>query len=662
MQTDRPIFKNGVLHFDYKAADIAPAEAKAREQLEKDLAAVIAVPKDQRTWENTVMAYNKSFEKYGDAFGTAMFLAYVSPDKELRDTATEFQSYVSAYMVEVATRKPLYNAIKEYADTNPALDIPEAKMLKDMMIGFKKSGLHLPDDKLEIYKQLSTRRSELSINFSKNIRDNNDYLEVTLEQLEGLPQDYIDRLEKTESGKYKVTLSYPDYGPFMINSTSDEARKELDYKYKMRGGEENVKLLEEALKLRQETAELLGYKTYADMRLEYRMAKNPKNVEDFLKDLEKQLKPYNKKEIQELLKYKQEKTGVKAKEIHPWESGFWANNYRKEHFELDPEKIKEYFPADVVINGMFETFGNLFGIKFETANIPLWHKDVKAYKVLDKDSGELQAYVYMDMYPREGKYKHAACFDLVEGEQKDNGAYQTPYTAIVANFNPPSKDAPSLLKHGEVETLFHEFGHVLHNALTKAKYSSLSGTAVAGDFVEVPSQMLENWAWSPAVLKRISKHYKTGQPLPDELINKMIGAQNYNSAMMYIRQNFFAQYDMYLHTHKKPVDTTALYFKMSEKIAATKQTPHTIPQASFDHIMSGYDAGYYGYLWAKVIAEDFFSEFEKNGIDNEEIGKKFRNEILAVGGTYEEEEIVQNFLNRKVDNKPFLKSIGLEVK
>ncbi|MGB2578356.1 thimet oligopeptidase [Elusimicrobium simillimum] len=651
--------KDGVLHFDYKAEALAPAEAAAREQLEKDLAALLTIPAANRTFENTVMGYTKAFEKYGDAFGIAMFLSYVSPDEKLRDSATELQSVVSAYMVEVGTRKNLYNAIKEYADTKPTLGVPEAKLLEDMMIGFRKSGLHLPDDQLAAYRLNSQKRSENSINFSKNIRDNKEFVLVTLEELDGLPQEFVDRLERVD-GKYKITLNYPDYVPFMLNSKSDEARKQLEFKYGNRGGEENVAILEDTLKLRREVAVLLGYKDYADLKLEYRMAKNAKNVDDFLNDLYKKLKPYGKKEKQELLALKAEKTGEKSKELYGWESGYWGNMYKKINYDVDPEKIKEYFPADIVINGMLDIFGNLFGVTFTPADVPVWHKDVKAYKVVDSDTKQPVAYIYMDMFPREGKYKHAACFDLVGGQQLEDGSYQKPFTAIVSNFNPPSPGVPSLLKHGEVETLFHEFGHVLHNALTTAKYSGLSGTAVAGDFVEVPSQILENWAWDPRVLKQISKHYKTGEVIPGDVITKLINGKNALSARGYLRQNFFAQYDMTLHTSKKYVDTTKTYFKLSDKISGSPTTPGTLPQAGFDHIMGGYDAGYYGYLWAEVIAQDFFSEFERNGIFNPEIGKKFRKEILSVGGTYDEEVIVEKFLGRKVSNKPFMKSIGLE--
>ena len=311
---------------------------------------------------------------------------------------------------------------------------------------------------------------------------------------------------------------------------------------------------------------------------------------------------------------------------------------------------------------MLKLFGGVFGITFEPANIPVWHEDVKAFLIKDKQSADPIAYFYMDLYPREGKYKHAACFGLVEGEEKEDGSYQMPFVAIVANLNKPSKDTPSLLKHGEVETLFHEFGHVLHNALTKSKYKAFSGTSVSWDFVEAPSQMLERWVWNPTVLKQISKHYKTGEPLPDELIKRMLDAKNFGAGGTYLRQNFFAQYDMTLHTASKTPDTTKLYFDLTKKIRALPLTKNTYPQASFGHIMGGYDAGYYGYLWSEVIAEDFFSQFEKNGIFNPQIGLKFRREILEKGGSEDEEKLVENFLGRPAQNGPFLKSIGLEGK
>lgn len=652
--------KDGVLHFNYQAQDLAPAEAEARVKLEKDLAALIAIPQAERTFENTIMGYERAFDNYGNALGMSGFLSYVSTDKQFRDAANDLQMQISQYMVDVATRRDVYKAIREYTDTNPRLDPVQAKLVKEMLIGFKNSGMDLNDADLEKFKALNKEKAEYIIKFDKNIQEYKDPLAVTQEQLRGLGEDYIQKLSKTDDGKYLVTLDYPDYVPFMQNADDEQARKELEFKFNRRGGQENVELLEKTLTLRREIARLLGYKNHAELRLEDRMAKNPKTVMAFLKDLQKKLKPLGKKEDKEMIAYKNSKTGKNSRTLYSWESGYWSNKFRKENLELDSEKIKEYFPSQVVIDGMLDLFGGVFGITFEPVDIPVWHPDVKAFKIKDKASGELVAYFYMDLYPREGKYKHAACFGLVEGEEKQDGTYQMPFVAIVANLNKPSGDTPSLLKHSEVETLFHEFGHVLHNALTKAKYSAFSGTSVSWDFVEAPSQMLERWAWDPQVLKKISKHYKTGEALPDDLIKRMIAAKNFGAGGMYLRQDFFAQYDMTLHTADTTPDTTKLYFELTKKIRGLPLTKGTIPQASFGHIMGGYDAGYYGYLWSEVIAEDFFGEFKKNGIFNPETGLKFRREILEKGGTLDEEKMVENFLGRPADNKPFLKSIGLE--
>lgn len=652
--------QDGVLHFNYAAQELAPAEAAARKNLEEDLKKIIDIAKEQRTFENTFLAYSNAFDRYGEALGQAGFLAYVSTDEELRNAALALQQEISHYMIEVATRRDIYQAFKDYADTNPRLGEIEAKMLKDAMIGFRKSGLMLNDKDLEKFKDINKKKAENSINFSKNVREYKDDLYVTAEQLKGLGQDYINKLEKTQDGKYIITLNYPDYTPFMLNAEDEETRRQLEFKFSRRGGEQNVAMLEDTLLLRAKSAKLLGYKNHAENRLDTRMAKNPQTVIAFLKDLEVKLKPMVKKETKELLKLKEEKTGIKSKGFNSWETGYWTNLHKKLYFEVDQEKIKEYFQTDIVIENMFKIFGSLFGVSFEITNIPTWHKDVKSYAVKDSASGKTIAYIYMDLFPRDGKYKHAACFGLVDGKLNSDGSYQKPFTAIVANLNPPTKDTPSLLKHDEVETLFHEFGHVLHNVLTEAKYSGISGTATAHDFVEVPSQILENWAWHPAVLKQISKHYKTGDALDDATIQKMIASKNHCSGNFYIRQNFLAQTDMDYHTKTRHVDTTKVWAQNAKKIRGVPLTKYTYPQASFDHIMGGYDSGYYGYLWAEVIAQDFFSEFEKNGIFNPETGMKLRKKILAVGGSYDEEKLVEDFLGRKVSNEPFLKNIGLK--
>ena len=278
------MFENGVLHFDYKAEELAPAEAAARVQLEKDLNALVAIPKEQRTFENTIMAYERAFDDYGNALGMSGFLSYVSTDKNFRDAALALQMQISQYMVDVATRRDVYRAIREYTDTNPQLDPVQAKLVKEMLIGFKNSGMELNDEELEKFKALNKQKAEYIIKFDKNIQEYKDPLAVTREQLQGLGEDYIEKLEKTDDGKYLVTLDYPDYVPFMLNADDEAARKALEFKYNRRGGEENVELLEKTLELRRQLAQLLGYENHAQLKLEDRMARNPQTVMKFLKN------------------------------------------------------------------------------------------------------------------------------------------------------------------------------------------------------------------------------------------------------------------------------------------------------------------------------------------------------------------------------------------
>mgnify|MGYP006417640115 FL=1 len=659
------VFNKGVLHFNYTPEQLPQIEKQARLELEKTFDDILAIPADKRTFENTVSAYQFAFINYGTQLTVPGFLGSVSTNKKLRDASLALDQEVSKYMVDTITRKDLYQAIKTFNDAHKLsgtnLGVEEEKLLKEMMIGFRHSGLMLSDDQLEEFRKLNKKLSELSIKFSQNIRENKDTLVVEKYELNGMPEDFINRLERTKDGRYIITMNYPDYKPFMQNAKNETAREKLEFKFNTRGGEENVSLLEQSITLRDTVAKMLGYRNHAESRLEDRMAKNPRTVDLFLTDLEKKLKPKAKSEKKELIDLRNTTTNIKNNNFPAWDLGYWINQYKKTYHKIDEEKIKEYFPMQHVIDNMLAIFSEVFGINFTPLEIPSWNKDVRTFAIIDAKTKKVLAYFYMDLFPRDGKYKHAACFGLIDGYKKQDGQYQQPFVAIVANFNPPTKDNPSLLLHDEVVTLFHEFGHVLHNALTTAEFSALSGTATSRDFVEVPSQILENWAWDKDLLKKISSHYQTGKPLPDSMITKMHDAKNSDAGTFWTRQNFFAQLDMKYHTSSK-IDTTKTYAKMMQDIRMVQMTKGTMPQASFGHLMGGYDAGYYGYLWALVIADDMFAKFKEEGIMNPELGMKLRNEILAVGGIYDEDIIVEKFLGRPVDNSAFFENIGIPVK
>ena len=657
------MFRDGHLRFDYTPQEIASLEQAASQELEDSLAALTAVPAQQRTFENTVLALENAYTQYWFVPKNLSLLAYFHKDASVREAAAVLETQGSKKKAEIFARRDVYRALKEYAQTNPKLEHEEARLLNKWMERYERAGMSLTDSKLKKYLKLNNERLEKITRYNVNLNNYKDELPLTAEQLKGMGETYVNRLEKTQDGKYIVTLKYPDYNPFMSNAQDDDARKALQTKFARRGGEENVKLLEDTLVLRRKQAALLGYKQYPDFVLPVRMAKTQDNLRAFLKDLQKQVTPLAQAEMAQYLALKNKTLGTSGKKINGWELGYWANQYKKAFYQVDDEKIKEYFPVQTVINGMFEIFGGIFGLTFEKADLPTWHPDVQTWIIKDSATGQTISYFYMDLYPRDGKYTHAATWSFVDRFQLPDGQYQIPSVVIAANFSPAANGVPALLGHGEVETLFHEFGHVLQMSLATSKYASLTGDNVAWDYIETHSQLLENWAWQPQVLKKISSHYQTDQQIPDELINSMVQARHAGEATAFLRQNFLGQFDLEAHAKNRRVNTTKLYAKMMKDITGIEMTPDTYPQASFGHIMSltdPYDVGYYVYAWSLVIAQDIFSQFEEQGLFNKELGAKLRTYIYTPGTVYDENEMVEKFLGRPYNNRAFLKSLGVE--
>ena len=657
------MFRDGHLRFDYTPQEIASLEQAASQELEDSLAALTAVPAQQRTFENTVLALEKAYTQYWFVPKNLSLLAYFHKDASVREAAAVLETQGSKKKAEIFARRDVYRSLKEYAQTNPKLAHEDARLLNKWLERYERAGMSLTDSKLKKYLKLNDERLEKITRYNVNLNNYKDELPLTAEQLKGMGETYAKRLEKTKDGKYIVTLKYPDYNPFMANAQDDDARKALQTKFARRGGEENVKLLEDTLVLRRKQAALLGYKQYPDFVLPVRMAKTQDNLRAFLKDLQKQVTPLAQAEMAQYLELKNKTLGTSGKKINGWELGYWANQYKKAFYQVDDEKIKEYFPVQTVINGMFKIFGGIFGLTFEQADLPVWHPDVQTWIIKDAATGQTISYFYMDLYPRDGKYTHAATWSFVDRFQLPDGQYQIPSVVIAANFSPAANGVPALLGHGEVETLFHEFGHVLQMSLATSKYASLTGDNVAWDYIETHSQLLENWAWQPQVLKKISSHYKTGQQIPDELINSMVQARHAGEATAFLRQNFLGQFDLEAHAKNRRVNTTKLYAKMMRDITGIEMTKGTYPQASFGHIMSltdPYDVGYYVYAWSLVIAQDIFSQFEEQGLFNKELGAKLRTYIYTPGTVYDENEMVEKFLGRPYNNRAFLKSLGVK--
>ena len=657
------MFKNGHLRFDYTPQEISALEERAAKELDINLNFLAAIPADRRDFTNTVRALEDAYTSYWFVPKNLSLLSYFHQDSAVRDAAANLEAKGVDKKLSVFARKDVYKALKEYADTNPQLNHEDMRLLSKWLERFERAGMALSEKDAEAYAQLNTERLNKITQYNVNLNNYKDELVVGREELDGLGETYINRLERTKDGKYIVTLKYPDYNPFMSSAKSEKARKALQEKFARRGGKENVKLLEDTVELRRKQAALLGFKRYPDYVLPVRMAKNYETLEAFLKNLQKEVTPLAQDEMKAYLKLQEETTGQQADEMTAWNLPYWSNQYKKKYYQVDDDKIKEYFPADKVISGMFEVFGNLFGITFTQADLPVWHPEVVVYQIKDKKTGELISNFYLDLFPRDGKYTHAATWSFVDRFELPDGHMQTPSVVIAANFTPAGKGTPSLLEHSEVETLFHEFGHVLQMSMATSKYATLTGDNVAWDYIEAHSQLLENWAWQPQVLKKISAHYKTGETLPDGLISSLVKSKNVGVAVAFLRQNFLGQYDLALHTAAKRVDSTKLYAQMMHNISGIPMTKGTYPQASFGHIMSltdPYDVGYYVYAWSLVIAQDIFSRFEDEGLFNAELGAKLRKYIYTPGTVYDENEMVEKFLGRPYNDKAFLKSLGIK--
>lgn len=656
------MFKNGHLRFDYTPQEISALEERAAKELDINLNFLAAIPADRRDFTNTVRALEDAYTSYWFVPKNLSLLSYFHQDSAVRDAAANLEAKGVDKKLSVFARKDVYKALKEYADTNPQLNHEDMRLLSKWLERFERAGMALSEKDAEAYAQLNTERLNKITRYNINLNNYKDELVVGREELDGLGETYINRLERTKDGKYIVTLKYPDYNPFMSSAKSEKARKALQEKFARRGGKENVKLLEDTVELRRKQAALLGFKRYPDYVLPVRMAKNYETLEAFLKNLQKEVTPLAQDEMKAYLKLQEETTGQQADEMTAWNLPYWSNQYKKKYYQVDDDKIKEYFPADKVISGMFEVFGSLFGITFTQADLPVWHPEVVVYQIKDKKTGELISNFYLDLFPRDGKYTHAATWSFVDRFELPDGQMQTPSVVIAANFTPAGNGMPSLLEHSEVETLFHEFGHVLQMSMATSKYATLTGDNVAWDYIEAHSQLLENWAWQPQVLKKISAHYKTGETLPDGLISSLVKSKNVGVAVAFLRQNFLGQYDLALHTAAKRVDSTKLYAQMMHNISGIPMTKGTYPQASFGHIMSltdPYDVGYYVYAWSLVIAQDIFSRFEDEGLFNAELGAKLRKYIYTPGTVYDENEMVEKFLGRPYNDKAFLKSLGI---
>jgi len=606
------------------------------------------------TFENTIEAMAFSGEQLDRVSSIFFNLNSAETNDEIQKIAQEVSPLLTEFSSKISQNEKLFERIKNVYDQKDTLSLNEEQkmLLNETYKGFVRSGALLNEEDKKKLEKINMDLSIKSLQFGQNaLASTNAYFKhiTNKDELKGIPEAILQQYEEDAKEKglkgYVITLQYPSYLPAMTYAENRELRKELalaNGKKSFDGGEfDNQNLIKEIVKLRQEKAELLGYKNYADFVLEERMAKSPEKVFEFLNELLDKATPYAQKEIEEL------KSLAKAdgiEEIQSYDHTFYAEKLRKQKFDIDDEELKPYFQLEKVQEAVFGLAGKLFGLEFKEINdVQKYHEDVKTYEITE--TGNYKALLYADYHPRKGK-RAGAWMTSYKNQYKKDGENSRPHISVVCNFTKPTKDTPSLLTFQEVTTLFHEFGHALHGVLADTQYPNLSGTSVKWDFVELPSQFLENFCYEPEFLKTFAKHYQTGEILPNEKIEKLSQSKSFMEGYQTLRQLGFGLLDMAYHSEVGALENNSVKEFEVEKTAATNlypSNPETAASPSFSHIFQGgYSAGYYSYKWAEVLDADAFQYFKENGIFNPEIAAKYKI-LLSSGGTKDPMELYKNF-------------------
>ena len=612
-----------------------------------------------RTYANTMAPLDAVAVLVSDASGNGSFMARVHPDADVRSAGVAAGERSSKWAADLVMRSNLASAVRDFAAADDATNLEglEARNLAFWLRDLRRAGHDLNEDDRARLRELRQRLIEVQVAFNSNLDEWDDAIEMTREDLAGLPEAYVERLAPGAiEGTFRVTMAYPDYIPFIEEAQIRDLRRQMQFKFWNRAAEENMPLLAEAVSIRTEIAALLGHPTWAEYAMEVKMA-NPDAVDALYASIVPGLTARAAQELETLRNLAS--SDLDGGPILSWDWMYYHTQQRKQDFGIDQNEVAEYFPLETVIDGMFDITGEVFGLEYrEIAETHAWHEDVKLFEIRNRGGDQPIAYFYADLFPRDGKYGHAACFSITGGMRVDDGGYRAPVAAIVANFTKPGPGSPSLLKHDEALTLFHEFGHVLHFCLTTIDHPRFAGYDTEWDFVEAPSQIMEHWMWQPEVLQRFARHHETGDVIPTDLVERLVAGRDQNIGLTTLRQVFLGEFDLAIHTGGDDVD---LKQATRDAFALTLIPYHegTNFAASFGHLMGGYDAGYYGYQWAKVYGDDMFSVFADEGILSPEVGARYRDEVLARGYSRDAIEHLRAFLEREPSSDAYLKNLGL---
>ena len=662
----------GAPEFDkIKTEHYLPAFETGIKEAKAEIDAIVANP-DEPSFENTIEAMEYAGQTLNKVAGIFYNLMEAHTSDEMQAIAEQVSPMLTEYSMYVSLNAPLFERVKKVYEKKDELGLDKDQMtlLEDNYKSFVRGGANLSDEDKELYSKWSEELSLATLQFSKNVlAATNAYtLHITdSSDLAGLPE--YAKVMGAETAKEKglegwaFTLDYPSYGPFMKYSTVRNLREDMWKAYNSRafGGEfDNSEVVKKIVDLRIKVANVLGYETWADYQLEERMAKDRKTVNEFISQLLEPSMEFARNDVKAVYDFAK-KNGFEGDKLMPWDFTFWSERYQEAEYSLNAEELKPYFRLENCIDAVFSLANRLYGLEFvELDNVSVYHEDVKVYEVKDAD-GRHMALFYADFFPRASKRGGAWMTDF-RGQSIRNGVEYRPFISTVMNFTKPTADTPSLITHDEFTTFLHEFGHALHGIMAEGRYPSLTGTSVARDFVELPSQIMENWGFEPEYLNSFAKHYQTGEPIPAELIEKIVAAQNYLAGYGQVRQLHYGYLDMNWHSLTALPEESAMEFehKVLAPYAVMPSVDGTGFSTSFSHIFSGgYSAGYYSYKWAEVLEADAFSLFKEKGIFNQEVSKSFRENILSKGGSEDASVLYRNFRGHDPEPQALMEKLGL---
>ena len=627
---------------------IARAQARIRD---------IEGRRDRASFANTVLALENASSDANDALVAQQFLFEVSPQATVRSASLDCATKLGDAFAMMTADPALYRKVAAAQRSGTAKSLDDRKLTDLWLVSLKRSGGALPTASRPEFVRLEQRLNDLQNRFSENLAQDATTIYITATQAKGLP---LDLLASYKRDAYGYTVPVNESTVTFLSLAPDASAREAYYRaYSNREAVANTHLLQQAIAVRDRLAHLLGFETWADYQLSDKMARSPARVMKFLQNLDTAILPKAREDIATLQQLKASQTHDPRATLEPWDVARYQYLLKKERYAVDTQVVRQYFPVQHTIDAVLSIYHVLLGVDFERVEpVSAWAPDVLEYRVNDSASGHLIGYTYFDLYPRPGKYAHFANFPLLPARKID-GVMRPPVAAIVGNWPRPGPGQPALLTHDEVVTFFHEFGHDMAALLATPPYETLS-EGFRQDFVEAPSQMLENFVWQPQILRQISSNWKTGAPLPNALIQQMVDARFIDYAYDTTRQILYAMVDMAYHSSGPHVDTTRVWREISHRVTPMPMLAGTHPQASFGHLMGGYDAGYYGYLWSKVYAQDLFTAFQIGGLENPAVGMRYRRDILAPARLLEPDVEVQHFLGRPMSPDAFYQEFGLK--